>query len=241
MAPPSASCRSPSPRPAHRRGARELLTAEAMLRVGFPIDVGKDLQERAEALFARPQCRLGAFVIRNVHHRSTRPSVPFSRPTPRTAQPIGVSRVISNESRDPTQARPQDQRHQLHFECRPCPMKRRRALPARELRRARPECRFAARLRVDSHVHVRRCTNTSRERAEPPGAILASKKRHESAGPGTDVGSLADRRQLPARLLSGTRPAPVSSPDFSLRARAGVGGRSASLASCHGRFRDHAE
>jgi hypothetical protein len=53
-----------------------------MLRVGLPVDVEGELQERAEALFARLQCLLGAFVIRNVHHRSTRPSVPLSRPTP---------------------------------------------------------------------------------------------------------------------------------------------------------------
>jgi hypothetical protein len=39
----------------------------------------------------------------------------------------------------------------LICECRSCPMKRRRALPGRE-------CRFAARLRVDSHIHVRHRT-----------------------------------------------------------------------------------
>jgi hypothetical protein len=138
-----------------------------MLRVGFPVDVEGELQERAEALFPRPQCRLGAFVIRNVHHRSTRPSVPFSRPTPRTARPIRVSR---GDFRPKAATRPKRARKtsgtSLIFECRSCPMKRRRPLPAPVLRRARPQCRFAARVRVDSHVHVRRCTNTSRERAE---------------------------------------------------------------------------
>ena len=63
-----------------------------------------------------------------------------------------------------------------------------------------------------------------------PGAILASKKRHESAGPGTDVDSLADRRQVPARLLSGTRPAHVSSQTSVSAHEAGVGGGSAFLA-----------
>jgi hypothetical protein len=69
------------------------VTGEVMLRVSFPIDVQKERHERAKALFARPQCLLGAFVIRSVHQRSTRRSAP-SRVRIHRAQPMGPSRVI---------------------------------------------------------------------------------------------------------------------------------------------------
>ena len=151
-----------------------------------------DARSRTQSRCARLQCRLGTCVNLSAHRRFHRPSVPFSRPTPRTAPARGVSSVIFG----PT---------------------------APKL----PEYLAAAPLRVDLHLCVRRCTERVPGEGRTDGAILASEKRHESAGCGTTARSLTGRRQLSATPPSGTWPAPSPARGSVGRARGGGTGRSA--------------
>jgi hypothetical protein len=106
----------------------KLLAGEAMLGVGLPVDVSKgELQECAEALFARPQRLLGAFVIRQRPSEFPAVRAVLASDSTYCAADRRVKGISARKPRRSPSV-PQDQRHQLHFECRPCPMERRRVL-----------------------------------------------------------------------------------------------------------------